>query len=146
MELSNVDDICSLLLAIAQRTENRDLRVELQRTATGITQAAAGSGVGGTVGAVAGGIVGGGVGAIAGGALGAAVGAAVTTHGNNFKSVLELFEGLSDEDREKVAQVAMNWASRVSIQLTWELLNTEAAQELLWEVVQALGYSLCKLN
>lgn len=134
------DEIYSLLLEIARRAENRDLRLELQRTATGITQASVGGGLGGVVGAVAGGIVGGREGAIVGAAVGATAGSMAATIQNDFKSLLELLEGMSEDEREKAAQVARNWAARRGIQLMLRLMTADVAQELLREIVQALGY------
>ena len=92
------------------------------------------------VGAVAGGLMGGREGAILGAAVGATAGSMVATVGEDFKPLLELFVSLSEEDRQKVAQVTRNWAIRRSIQLTLTSISTKAAQELLREVVQALGY------
>lgn len=135
------DDIYRLLLEIAKKTENRNLQVELQKTATGIKQASVGGGLGGVVGAVAGGVMGGRDGAIVGAAVGAAAGSMAATMGQDFKPLLELMEGLSEDDRTKIAEKAREWAIRRGLQLAFNLVNTKAAQELLVEVVQVLGYT-----
>ena len=140
MDLSN-DKTYDLLLAITKKTENLDLKVELQKTATGIQQASVGGGLGVMVGAAAGGIMGGRDGAIVGATLGAAVGSMAATIGEDFKPLPELLESLSEEDRKKVAKAAMKWAKDRGIELTLAL-STEASQELLREAVKALGYSL----
>ena len=67
--LTRTDDIYGLLLRIAEAPENRDLKVELKKTADGTKRASIGGGVGGVAGAAAGALLFGPVGAVVGAAL-----------------------------------------------------------------------------
>ena len=78
--LTRTDDIYRLLLRIAEAPENRDLKVELKKTADGTKRASIGGGVGGVAGAAAGALLFGPVGAVVGAALGAAACTSAATY------------------------------------------------------------------
>ena len=145
--LTRTDDIYRLLLRIAEAPENRDLKVELKKTADGTKRASIGGGVGGVAGAAAGAILFGPVGAVVGAALGAAACTSAATHGADFKSLPELLRGASQGDRRRMAEAARAAAIPLSIELTLKLVvpyMTAEARMLLLEVLQSLGYAVQK--
>ena len=141
--LTTPGEIYDLLLRIAEAPENRDLKAELRKTASGTKRASIGGGAGGLMGAAAGALIGGPIGAVVGAALGAAAGTSAATYGANFKSIPELLRGASRDDRQKLVAAALEVAPRHCIQLTMALVVpyvTPDARQLLLEVLKIVGY------
>ena len=141
--LTTPGEIYDLLLRIAEAPENRDLKVEIRKTASGTNRASIGGGAGGLAGAAAGALIGGPIGAIIGAALGAAAGTSAASHGADFRSIPELLRGASRDDRQKLVMAALEVAPRHCIRLTMELVVpyvTSDARRLLLEVLKIVGY------
>lgn len=143
MALTDTESIYLLLTQIADAPKNRDLKFELNRTATGTVKAATGAGTGGVMGATAGALLLGPLGAAIGGGLGAFVGAKVAVGNGDFKSVPEILRGASARDKQRLVEAAKTVALQLSIQLAASLVLPAAAGEarsLLVGVMEQLGY------
>ena len=141
--LTTPEEIYDLLLRIAEAPENRDLKAELRKTASGTKRASIGGGAGGLAGAAAGALIGGPIGAVVGAALGAAAGTSAATYGADFKSIPELLRGASRDDRRKLVAAALEVAPQLCIGLTMGLVVpyvTPDARQLLMEVLKIAGY------
>ena len=146
--LTGAEDIYCLLMQIAEAAENKDLKVELRKTASGTRNASLGGGVGGLLGAAAGALLFGPVGAVAGAALGAAACTSAAVQGTDLKSIPEILSGASREDKGRLAEAAKRVSVEISIRLTMGLVVprvTEEARLLLVQVMRTLGYSLPKV-
>lgn len=143
--LTQPEDICHLLLRIAEAPENRNMKVKVQKHGyTRIALEALAVGVAAGAGGLTISVVAGAVAGILCGVLGAAFATCVSADTkSDLKTFPELLQGASQEDCQKIAKIAEAAAYQESIPLTFQLIIpqvTANARKLLIEVRKTLEY------